>query len=80
MMEGNASAAALLPELHGLSTPRAGLRAMLEQAAMLERGGYFDDAALYWQAGGMQAVLREERHWCETRALLCQKRSALLPR
>lgn len=32
-------------------TPQARLRAIMQQAAQLERGGLFDDAALYWQRG-----------------------------
>ncbi|RFT77736.1 ANR family transcriptional regulator [Serratia marcescens] len=64
------------PELHVMSTPGERLRATLQQAAALERAGCFDDAANYWLAGFELARHGNERHWCEVRALLCQKRSA----
>lgn len=64
-----------VPGVHIMSTPRSRLMATLRQAATLEREGCFDDAALYWQAGGELAILAGERAWCEARALLCQKRS-----
>ncbi|HGM5462615.1 TPA: ANR family transcriptional regulator [Serratia marcescens] len=49
---------------------------MLQQAAALERAGCFDDAAACWLAGLELARHGNEQHWCEVRALLCQKRSA----
>ncbi|WP_146049276.1 ANR family transcriptional regulator [Serratia marcescens] len=55
-------------------TPQARLRAIMQQAAQLERGGLFDDAALYWQRGAELSVLTNEHRWCEARALLCRKR------
>ncbi|CAI1080457.1 MULTISPECIES: ANR family transcriptional regulator [Serratia] len=64
------------PELHVMSTPGERLRATLQQAAALERAGCFDDAANYWLAGLELARHGNEQHWCEVRALLCQKRSA----
>ncbi|WP_394853171.1 ANR family transcriptional regulator [Serratia marcescens] len=61
-----------------MSTPRARLRATLQQAALLERAGSFEDAAYYWLAGLELALQANERHWCEVRAQLCQKRGAAL--
>ncbi|HCR2979387.1 TPA: ANR family transcriptional regulator [Serratia marcescens] len=67
-----------LAELHAMSTPRARLRSTLQQAALLERAGSFEDAAHYWLTGLELASRANERHWCEVRALLCQKRGAAL--
>ncbi|NGH10031.1 ANR family transcriptional regulator [Serratia marcescens] len=64
------------PELHVMSTPGERLRATLQKAAALERAGCFDDAAAFWLARFELARQGNERHWCEVRALLCQKRSA----
>lgn len=64
------------PELHVMSTPGEHLHATLQQAALLERAGCFDDAANYWLAGLEFVMHANERRWCEVRALLCQKRSA----
>ncbi|MBH2627290.1 ANR family transcriptional regulator [Serratia marcescens] len=64
------------PELHAMATPRKHLRATLQQAALLERAGCFDDAENYWLAGLEFVMYANERRWCEVRALLCQKRSA----
>ncbi|MBH2767769.1 ANR family transcriptional regulator [Serratia marcescens] len=64
------------PELPLMSTPGERLRVTLQQAAALERAGCFDDAAAFWLAGLELARYGNERHWCEVRALLCQKRSA----
>ncbi|AGE16438.1 ANR family transcriptional regulator [Serratia marcescens] len=64
------------PELHVMSTPVERLRATLQKAAALERAGCFEDAAACWLAGFELARQGNERHWCEVRALLCQKRSA----
>ncbi|MEL5615766.1 ANR family transcriptional regulator [Serratia marcescens] len=55
-------------------TPQARLRAVMQQAAQFERDGLFDDATLCWQRGAELSARENERHWCEARALLCQKR------
>ncbi|MGN2498407.1 ANR family transcriptional regulator [Serratia bockelmannii] len=57
-----------------MSTPRERSRALQKQAAALEREGVFDVSARHWQAAGELAATDGERHWCEARALLCQKR------
>ncbi|WP_145956988.1 ANR family transcriptional regulator [Serratia marcescens] len=64
-----------LSGLHAMSTPRARLRVMMQKAAMLEQEGCFEDAALYWKAGEELSERESDRHWCEARALLCQKRN-----
>lgn len=63
------------PGLHVMSTPRERLGAMSRQAALLEREGCFEEAACYWLAALALAVSGRDRHWCESRAQLCQKRS-----
>ncbi|WP_394853029.1 ANR family transcriptional regulator [Serratia marcescens] len=64
-----------LPGVHTMSTPRARFRVAMRQAAMLERKGCFNEAASYWQEALTLAVSERGRHWCESRAHLCQKRS-----
>ncbi|MGJ3438265.1 hypothetical protein BSQ98_24690 [Serratia liquefaciens] len=57
-----------------VNTPRKRLFALMEQAALLERDACFEDAAYYWLASLALAEKWSERHWCEARASLCQKR------
>ncbi|HFT7668208.1 TPA: ANR family transcriptional regulator [Serratia marcescens] len=65
-----------LSGLNAMSSPRARLRATLEQAAILERAWCYEDAAHYWLTGSDLTECVQERHWCESRALFCQKRQA----
>ncbi|MGQ5837778.1 ANR family transcriptional regulator [Serratia sp. IR-2025] len=64
-----------LSGLHAMSTPQARLRVTMQKAAMLEQEGRFEDAALYWRAGEELSERESDRHWCQSRALLCHKRS-----
>ncbi|BEN47843.1 ANR family transcriptional regulator [Serratia sp. CY81684] len=61
-------------EMSGSLAHQAHLRAVMQQAAQFERDGLFDDAASYWQRGVELSARENERHWCEVRALLCQKK------
>lgn len=49
--------------------------AVAREAAALERSCEYAMARLSWLDAGRLAVLSPDRHWCESRALLCEKRA-----
>lgn len=59
-----------------VNTPRKRLLVLMEKAALLERAACFEDAAKYWLESFELAERWSERHWCEARASLCQKRGS----
>lgn len=60
-----------------ISPARCHLEAAHEAAA-LERAQEYAMAHLSWLDAGRLAVLPPDRHWCESRALWCEKRANLL--
>ena len=56
-------------------TNREQYRALSWKAAMLEREKHYLTAQQQWVAASQVALADVDRHWCEARAHLCERRA-----
>lgn len=59
-------------------THRELYRALSREAATLERGKHYITAMQQWVAASQVASADVDRHWCEARAHLCERRARLI--
>ena len=64
-----------LTALLGAPTPRELYRALSGKAARLERSGRYAHAMWAWHKARAQAACDIDRHWCDARALWCERRA-----
>ncbi|MGM0512364.1 MAG: ANR family transcriptional regulator [Pseudomonadota bacterium] len=58
-------------------TQREQYKALSRSAAILERGKNYVAASQQWLAASSLATASVDRHWCEARAHLCDRRVGL---
>lgn len=71
-------AAVSMAVLFAKPTIREQYRAASRLAATLEQGKHYLTAAQQWMLASGLAPAGVERHWCESRAHLCERRAGLV--
>lgn len=57
----------------GDNSGKPGISGRAETTAGLERQGNYDEAARWWRMAADTARPLPQRHWCESRASLCER-------